>query len=320
MSSSTDTVLSSDKYDDRPLVSDLLSTHSEAIRSVRDSIHTDVTCDSIYHKGDNANYYDEIWILRFILSHKGDIDAATTAALKTMKFRDEKKMNELGDIRHKILNFGDPDDEKLFRLSIGEDDAEFLPGWKEFNGMCAQHTGFNVQPDDDRGLIVIFDTGKLDMERAGTEMTQEEMTEFVLHQNEVVYQILDGVTRRTGRLTKLMKLVDMENMELHKINLTYIQRDAASSKTIEDYYPQLLGTLILVNSPWWLAGFWNMLRPLFPQRFVEKVDFLPPFSDLTSKDQMEPIFRYISEEHLPEKYGGQNKEWPMTCAGRKYSS
>ena len=62
----------------------------------------------VYHKGGNSKLYDEIWILRFVLSHKSNVKKATNAALATMKFREEKKLNELGDIHHRIKTWVPP--------------------------------------------------------------------------------------------------------------------------------------------------------------------------------------------------------------------
>ena len=70
---------------DRPLVKDLLEEHGTKIEEIR----------AIIEKEDSyCKSYVDIWMLRFILSHK-KVSKASIAAIKTMKFRQEKKLNEL---------------------------------------------------------------------------------------------------------------------------------------------------------------------------------------------------------------------------------
>jgi len=306
-------ISSSNRYDDRPFISDLLTKHSVAIKSVQDIIQTDDVAQGICNKAINSERYDDIWILRFVLSHKGNVKSASKSALKTIHFREEKKLNEMGDMRHRIQNLGDVIDAKRFS-------GESLSGWELFNSLCGEHAAIQTIPDDNRGLVLFCDVGQIDMDRVAEEIHEEAMMEYYIHLNEAVYQVLDGITRRTGRLTKYLKFIDMGNVQLRKMNRTYLKRDAAISKVLEDYYPQLLGTMFVANSPGWLSAFWSMLRPFFPKRLVEKIDFLPTNKKSKSMKYPKAVLRYISEEHLPERYGGKNQEWPMPCAGRMYSA
>lgn len=335
----------SDKYDDRPLISDLLTEHASTIKSVREIIQDDESGKRLLQKSGNSERYDDIWILRYILSHKGNRTSAAKAALKTMQFRDERKLNELGDIRHRIQNKGDPEDAKRFsnnNMNTSENMSmkskmpmpmpiERLPGNELFESCCGQNALSYTQPDDQRGTFVFVDCGKIDMDRIPQIMTKETMLEFYIYKNEAAFQVLDAVTRSTGRLTKEARIVDMGDVKLRNMNRVYLKQDAACNKEVEDYFPQLLGTMFVANSPSWLASIWSLLRPLFPKRFVAKVDFLPPTSKINklgSKNNMHsnrnsilrPVLRYISEEDLPERYGGKNQQWPLPCVGSKYSA
>ena len=302
--------------DSRPLVKDLLAKHSKAVEIVRTAIQNDDVCKTISAKNseDNAKRYDDIWILRFVLSHKGHVASASKAAIKTIKFRDEKKLNELGDIRHRLRGLGVQTHENYTSEPLPENDA--------YDRCCAENSAFFTQPDKDRGLLLYCDVGKMDMDAISETLTEEQMTEYMIYLNEAVFQILDDVTRRTGRLTKQMKMVDMGNVHLTKMNRTYIKRDAAVSKSLEDYYPQLLGCMYIANSPSWLSMVWLALRPFFPKRMVEKLDFLPSLAKLKKssnyKTYLKSIERFVSLEDLPERYGGLNKEWPLPCASKNF--
>ena len=290
-------------HDDRPFIKDLLGIHAAAIESVREAILRDSVGRDVYYKGGNPKRYDDIFFLRFVLSHKGKVESASKAALKTIKFRDDRKLNELGDIRHRLRNLG---------VSNATSSGEPLPNHALYESFCGKNTGMITLPDKDRGIIIYCDVGQIDMDGIAAGMSEEKMKEYILLVNEAIFQILDDTTRRTGRLTKQMKIIDMGNVSLRKLNRAYIKRDAACSKALEDYHPQILGTVFIANAPSWLSSVWTVMKRFFPKRFVEKVDILPTLSQLKkSKDSLKPLLRYVSEEHLSERYGGKSKEWPL---------
>lgn len=309
-------ISASNWHDDRPLVTDLLATHSEAIASVQKGIYANDIGKELYTKGGNPQRYDDIWILRFVLSHRGNVKSATKAAMKTMVFREEKKLNVVGDLRHKLKHYNGEEND----VTSSEATSTDLPGRKRFNGSCDKEAMFHFLPDKNQNIWRIAQLCKINLDKIVTEMSEEELSEWYLYEKEAVYQVLDEITRRTGRLTKSMKIIDMTNMQLLKMNRTFVKRDAAASKVGEDFYPQLLGTMFIFNSPGWLSGFWSLIRPFFPKRVAEKIVFLPSLSKMNkSKKSFEsPILRHISKEHLPEKYGGMNKTWPLPHAGSHF--
>lgn len=302
-----------DPYDERPLVDDLLEKHAKAVAYVRLHILADEECMALYVKGDNTKRYDDIWILRYVLSHKGHVKSASKAAMKTIKFREESNLNEVGDLRHRIKQHGVPDSEKTASFDP-------LPGFKLYNKYCAENAICATLPDETRGIVFFIDMGKMDQHGLATGMDAEQMKELVLYSNEAMFQVVDEITRRTGRLTKVTKIVDMSSVSFRKMNRAFLQRDGASSKASEDFYPQLLACILVINGPTWLSTFWSLLRPVIPKRVAEKVDFLPSVTKMTgNQNALKPILKYVSEENLPEKYAGLNKEWPLPCVSERYA-
>ena len=279
-------------HDERPLVKDLLEKHKASIEDVRQRIKSDETVGKPLW---DPERYDDIWILRYILSHKGDKNSAAKAALKTMKIRDEMNMNELGDIRHRIKNYG----------VENEDTIESLPGFDLYNKYACKNGIIISQPDPDRGVLVFLDISDWDFDGMMAGMSNEQVKEHSLYLNEAVYQILDEVTRRTGKLTKLTRILDLGTFSFFKINYKFSRRDAAIQKQIEDYHPQLLEKIYIFNPPSWFNAVWQVMRPFFPKRFAEKLDVA------YSSKLHTPLLKQVSEANLPERLGGKNKEWPL---------
>jgi CRAL/TRIO domain len=121
-------------------------------------------------------------------------------------------------------------------------------------------------------------------------------------------QWLDYVTRTTGWLTKAIRIVDVKGMSLSKVNRECLKRNARYINTMEDCYPQLLQSLYFCHAPALFQNFWTTFRPILPKRLVSKVDLIDP--EHRPSDCCK-LLQHIDEEHLPERFGGKNKTWPV---------
>lgn len=91
--------------------------------------------------------------------------------------------------------------------------------------------------------------------------------------------------------------------------------EANAAAIFEDSYPQLVGSMVMVNPPRWFDFFWRMFRILLPKQPKEKISFASPIENPSDK---KIFYNHISEEDLPQMYGGNNEVWPPTFAGEYY--
>ena len=87
-----------DSQDDRPFIKDLLVEHSSGIATVRAALQQ--TRPSALYA---PSRHDDIWILRFVMSHITDVDAASRAFIETIKFCRKYKLDDTdlpGLIKH----------------------------------------------------------------------------------------------------------------------------------------------------------------------------------------------------------------------------
>jgi len=274
----------------RPLIRDLLNKYSSEISRVLNKIKP--------HELYDPSRYDDIWVLRFVLSHKGSTTKATQAAIKTMEFRDEKKLNKFGDILHRIYNHEDHDSPSNF------------PILKKYFSCIKTNAIIHQLPDTDRGIVCYIRLADCDMKKMVKTLSEEELSEVYLLLNEAVYQIQDDISRRSGRLTKLLKVIDLDGMKMKEFDIGYAKVDAAAAKTLEDFYPQQLGKILVVNAPYWINMVWDVLKPLFPARVTEKFDFAS-----SKKKMIKKLVEYVSADNVPERFGGNDKCWPHVYAG-----
>lgn len=165
-------------------------------------------------------------------------------------------------------------------------------------------------PDSNRGIMNIWKFRAIDQHKITKTLDEDDFLKMYILFNEWIFQVNDEVTRRTGRLTKILKVVDFEGSNLlWDVNPTYIKRDANMNKQLQDFYPQSLGSLLCVNAPGVFNTLWDFFKPFFPKRVVEKVNLVNP---QTRPDDLNYFTKYISEEHLPECYGGKLSSIPSS--------
>ena len=274
-----------DEHDVRPAIRDLLEQHAEAISRLRALVSEDALFDPRRH--------DSLFLLRFWLSHesKGGVPAAARAARGTLRHRHEHRLDAVDmDIRREWP------------------DRQFdWPVYRTFMKGVAVHSLVHCLPHPDRGIVSFVTLAGIDQSLLLRSQTAEESRAGNMRFNEWAFQWCDDITRRTGRLTKITRLVDMRGLRFLAMDRGFIARDGANSKLIEDFYPQLLMAVYPCFPPSWLQAFWRLVRPLMPTRFAEKVDFITPKRGSSDAKRLQ---RAISLDSLPSRFGGVAEAWP----------
>ncbi|XP_071703170.1 patellin-3-like [Rutidosis leptorrhynchoides] len=70
----------------------------------------------------------------------------------------------------------------------------------------------------------------------------------------------------------------------------------------QDNYPEFVARQVFINVPWWYIAFYKVINTLFTQRTKSKFVFAGP------SKTTETLFKYVSPELVPVKYGGLSRE------------
>ena len=263
--------------DDRPAVCDLINKHSSKIKQVCEILKSEPLFDPEKH--------DELWVLRYILSQK-DAKKAAKAAKATLEFRKKYKVDELGDIRHHWLEKYQYDKKEKIGLYAGIEEDSFLMSI----------------PDSNRGVIHYVRSAGFDFDKVLKVQDEDTSLMGYILLAEWLFQMNDEVTRRTGRLTKTLKVVNMKGFNFREVNHPFLKRDGKMNKILQDIYPQSTGSALVINAPVVFESIMVFLRPFFPKRLVEKVNVVNP--NKRPKD-LNFFTKYVSKDNLPEIYGGK---------------
>lgn len=266
--------------DVRPSVKALIAEHRVKI----DKIKGEISSHSLY----DANKHDDLWILRYWLSHK-KTKKAVAAAFHTLEYRQKYNLDEQ-DIRHDTPH-----------LSSEPRVAEYWQKRCQGDGIvCAI-------PDKQRGVLMFIKFAQMDPNASKT-LTTDVWDYAFIYSSEWSHQWLDYVTRTTGRLTKSIRFIDMQNLSITKsFDRESNKRDGKIMNYMEDCYPQLLETIYACNPPEWMHLIWAIMRPIMPKRILDKVDVVQP--ERNAKEGAR-FFKHVSKKDLPAMYGGDNPVLP----------
>lgn len=123
---------------------------------------------------------------------------------------------------------------------------------------------------------------------------------------EHIWLTIDGAQRRSGRLIKLVRVIDARDMSLRHVSMKFFGAVAAAARGgAEDAYPQMIGGFFLCNAGGPMKFFFeHTIRPLLPTRLVEKSAFYEP---LRSPADLEALLGWLPMERLPTLVGGAHE-------------
>jgi hypothetical protein len=255
-----------------PSIVSLLAVHAGALVELRALVAGVAGYDAARH--------DDLHLLRFLLSHKVQPRAAAKAFAAALVYRRANNIDAIADaVRGGLKQSQFPHYDKIhprlpFHLS-------------ELGG--GQPTMFLSVRELQLGPLM-------------REMTTAEYVLYNQYVNELVHQNVDEASRRTGRIVKLVRLIDATGMGWQTLSLKYISAVAAAARGSEDAYPQLLGYFFLCNAGRAARAVWeNAARPLLPSRLVEKSAVLEP---LTAKADLHRLLEWVPRAKLPSQLGG----------------
>ena len=268
------------EYDDRPSVKELIEQHRKYI----DEVHKELKSEPLY----DSNKHDDLWKLRFLLSHSKKVKAAVGAATHTLAFRKQHNLDAV-DIRFKtpLDGFAKESFERYFQF-------------------CTDDALRFVLPDQTRGVVAFINIGGMNQHELVKNVPESDWLPSFMHFSEWTYQWQDRITRTTGRLTKSVRFIDASEVKLSGLNSELSKRDGNTMGIMEDCYPQLLQTLYICHAPGWIQVPWRIIRPLFPKKVKAKFDFINPETNVNERQ------RLLKHKHLPKRYGGFNDTWPVS--------
>lgn len=146
--------------------------------------------------------------------------------------------------------------------------------------------------------------GNADIAAMNKITTQERMlTNLAVEYERVADPRLPACSRKSGHLLETCcTIMDLKGVGISKASQVYGYVKAASNMS-QNYYPERLGRLYVINAPWGFSGVWSIVKGWLDPVTVQKIHIL-------GSSYQKELLAQVPPENLPKSLGGT-----CECAG-----
>ncbi|KAF3920735.1 Patellin-3 [Arthrobotrys entomopaga] len=209
-------------------------------------------------------------MLRYLRARKFDVQKSKDMYIKAEKWRKEKNLD------HVVQTWTYPEKPKVF---------EYYPQYYH-------------KTDKDGRPIYIEQLGKINLTKM-LEITDEErmLTNLAYEYEKFADPRLPACSRKVGRLLETCcTIMDLKGVSILSIPSTYGYLKKASVIS-QDYYPERLGKLYIINAPWGFSSVWSIVSGWLDPVTVDKIKVL-------GSGYKDELLKQIPSENLPKEFGG----------------
>ncbi|KAM5474310.1 cytosolic factor, phosphatidylinositol/phosphatidylcholine transfer protein [Microsporum audouinii] len=213
---------------------------------------------------------DTLTLLRFLRARKFDVNLSKQMFIDCEKWRKDIKLDE-------ILPFWD---------------------YPEKPEVSKYYKQFYHKTDKDGRPIYIEALGGIDLTAMYKITTAERMlTNLAVEYERVSDPRLPACSRKAGSLVETScSIMDLKGVTLTKVPSVYSYVRQVSVVS-QNYYPERLGKLYLINAPWGFSTVWNVVKGWLDPVTVGKIHIL-------SSGYKTELLKQVPAENLPKEFGG----------------
>ncbi|KAK1783311.1 CRAL-TRIO domain-containing protein [Copromyces sp. CBS 386.78] len=219
---------------------------------------------------------DTLTLLRFLRARKFDVNLAKQMFVECEKWRADTKLDET------------------------------VPEWEypEKEEVSKYYPQFYHKTDKDGRPVYIEQLGKIDLTAMYKITTAERMlTNLAVEYERLADPRLPACSRKAGVLLETCcTIMDLKGVGLTKAPQVFGYVKQASTLS-QNYYPERLGKLYLINAPWGFSTVWNVIKAWLDPVTVTKIHVL-------GGGYSKELLAQVPAENLPKEFGGT-----CQCAG-----
>lgn len=217
--------------------------------------------------------HDDYLLLRFLRARRFDVTKSKTMLLDCEKWRQSFGVDEL------VRSFDFPE----------------LDDVKKYYPQYYHSTDKVGRP------IYIEHLGKLDLKQLLNVTTMERMHQKHVYEYEVLINYrMPACEKKAGvHIEQSCTILDLKGVSLWAFGqvASFVKQ---ISSIAQDYYPEMLGKMFIINAPMLFSGVWSVVKPLLDEVTVSKIMIL-------GSSYQSTLLEYIDKENLPEALGGSCK-------------
>ncbi|KAF9013290.1 CRAL-TRIO domain-containing protein, partial [Cyathus striatus] len=247
-------------------------SHEEILANFRKELYD----EEILHDGDTIGTDDAV-LLRFLRARTFDLVQAKKMFRECQEWRKTVEGVGIDELYKQMDPFDYPEREAVF---------ECWPMW--------------FHKTDKRGRpINIQNLGSLDLTKLYKGCTPERhWTSVLVNAESLVREVIPAAVRVSGKpIGQSLVIVDIKGFGFSKF---WQMKNLAqqSFKVSQDYYPETMGQLVVINAPTSFTAIWNVVKMWLSKETIAKVD-------IVGTDYEEKLLGMVDRANLPRLLGGE---------------
>lgn len=228
----------------------------------------------VHNMGCTDSIYDDIYLLRFLRARKFDLEKTTEMWKNFINWRREKKVDEVRHYEFPELN----------------EAKQYYP-----------HAWFRT---DKLGRpIYIERPGKIQLDKLTKVMNNERLElHFINDYERLMNDIFPACSKAKGELvSNTLYIIDLKGVSARMMSSKIYELLKIATKIGQDNYPEILGTMFIVNTPLFFHGAWSLIKGFVDEKTRKKVHIL-------GSNYKKELLQVIDENDLPDFLGGKATE------------
>lgn len=173
--------------------------------------------------------------------------------------------------------------------------------YKEKPQVFAYYPQYYHKTDKDGRPLYIEQLGKIDLRKMREITTDERMLQnLVVEYEKMADPRLPACSRKSGHLLETScSILDLKGVGISTASSVYgyLQQTSAVS---QNYYPERLGKMYIINAPWGFAGVFSVVKRFLDPVTVAKIHVL-------GSGYEKELLAQVPAENLPSIFGGKCK-------------
>lgn len=182
-------------------------------------------------------------------------------------------------------------------------------GYKDFsekNDVITHYPQYYHKTDRIGRPIYIEELGNLQTSKLREFTTEERMLRFHVAEWELMNKSrFPAASVAAGRQVftsyTLLDLKGLSMRQFDKFARSFVSKAIAID---QDNYPEHLGSMFIINAPWYFSTIWKVVKGFMDGNTAEKIQIL-------GTDWKDTVQKYVDMENVPSRLGGL-----CTCSGR----
>lgn len=227
----------------------------------------------------NSQVIDNNYLIRFLRARKLKIEKALDMFKKYIQWRDEIKVDDI---------FNDDFPEEADILSI------YPQG---------------LHKVDKEGRPIYYELlGKLNIDDLLKKTSFDRLLKYTIRNFEYYLSTaFPAASKSVGRnISQFFSIIDLKGFNKKLLSKKVYEHIKISTTSLQNYYPEILGMSFIINSNLVFKACWTVIKPFLDDKTKNKIH-------LIGSDYKKTLLKHISEENIPNFFGGSCKCTERGC-------